>query len=193
MNDQQTSLKNLIIGSTLLSLLNIFPQSNPVFALPMAQPKPISESSQVSIRGIAPILVGMTVSEAMRASGQKLINQGESGGGPSCRYYKIKELKGVAFMVTNGRIARVDVNDNSKITTLSGAKIGDSESKIKSLYPNQIKVEAHEYDPKGHYLIFVPKDSQDKNYRIIFETDGKKVTRWRSGKLPEVQFIEGCA
>jgi hypothetical protein len=138
-------------------------------------------------------MVGMTVSEAMRASGQKLINQGESGGGPSCRYYKIKELKGIAFMVTNGRIAKVDVTDNSKITTLSGAKIGDSESKIKSLYPNQIKVEAHEYDPKGHYLIFVPKDSQDENYRIIFETDGKKVTRWRSGKLPEVQFIEGCA
>ena len=193
MNYPQTSLKNLIIGSTMLSLLNIFPQSNPVSALPMAQPKPISESSQVSIRGIAPILVGMTVSEAMRSSGQKLINQGESGGGPSCRYYKIKEVKGIAFMVTNGRIARVDVTDNSKITTLSGAKIGDSESKIKSLYPNQIKVEAHEYDPKGHYLIFVPKDSQDKNYRIIFETDGKKVTRWRSGKLPEVQFIEGCA
>jgi hypothetical protein len=193
MNDQQTSLKNLIIGSTILSLLNIFPQSHPVSALPMAQPKPISESSQVSIRGIAPIMVGMTVSEAMRASGQKLINQGESGGGPSCRYYKIKEVKGIAFMVTNGRIARVDVTDNSKITTLSGAKIGDSESKIKSLYPNQIKVEAHEYNPKGHYLIFIPKDSQDKNYRIIFETDGKKVTRWRSGKLPEVQFIEGCA
>jgi len=193
MNYRQTSLKNLIIGSTMLSLLNIFPQSNPVSALPMVQPKPISESSQVSIRGIEPIMVGMTVAEAMRASGQKLINQGESGGGPSCRYYKIKELKGIAFMVTNGRIARVDVTDNSKITTLSGAKIGDSESKIKSLYPNQIKVEAHEYDPKGHYLIFVPKDSQDKNYRIIFETDGKKVTRWRSGKLPEVQFIEGCA
>lgn len=193
MNDQQTSLKNLIIGSTLLSLLNIFPQSNPVSALPMAQPKPISESSQVSIRGIAPIMVGMTVSEAMRASGQKLINQGESGGAPSCRYYKIKELKGIAFMVINGRIAKVDINDNSKIKTLSGAKIGDSESRIKSLYSNQIKVEAHEYDPKGHYLIFVPKDSQDKNYRIIFETDGKKVTRWRSGKLPEVQFIEGCA
>ncbi|PZV25594.1 MAG: hypothetical protein DCF12_14145 [Snowella sp.] len=193
MNYRQTSLKNLIIGSTILSLLNIFPQSNPVSALPIAQPKPISEFSQISIRGIAPILVGMTVSEAMRASGQKLINQGESGGGPSCRYYKIKGVKGIAFMVTNGRIARVDVTDNSKITTLSGAKIGDSESKIKSLYPNQIKVEAHEYDPKGHYLIFVPKDSQDKNYRIIFETDGKKVTRWRSGKLPEVQFIEGCA
>ena len=193
MNYRQTSLKNLIIGSTMLSLLNIFPQSNPVSALPMVQPKPISESSQVSIRGIEPIMVGMTVAEAMRASGQKLINQGESGGGPSCRYYKIKEVKGIAFMVTNGRIARVDVTDNSKITTLSGAKIGDGESKIKSLYPNQIKVEAHEYDPKGHYLIFVPKDSQDKNYRIIFETDGKKVTRWRSGKLPEVQFIEGCA
>ena len=193
MNYRQTSLKNLIIGSTMLSLLNIFPQSNPVSALSMAQAKPISESSKVSIRGIAPIMVGMTVSEAMRASGQKLINQGEGGGGPSCRYYKIKELKGIAFMVTNGRIARVDVTDNSKITTLSGAKIGDSESKIKSLYPNQIKVEAHEYDPQGHYLIIVPKDSQDKNYRIIFETDGKKVTRWRSGKLPEVQFIEGCA
>ena len=76
MNYQQTSIKNLIIGSTILSFLNIFPQSNPVAALPMAQPKPISDSSQVSIRGIAPIMVGMTVSEAMQASGQKLINQG---------------------------------------------------------------------------------------------------------------------
>ena len=193
MNYPQISIKNLIIGSTILSFLNIFSQINPVSALPMAQPKLISESSQVSIRGIAPIMVGMTVSEAMRASGQKLINQGESGGGPSCRYYKIKELKGVAFMVTDGRIARVDITDNSKITTLSGAKIGDSESKIKSLYPKQIRVEAHEYDAKGHYLIFVPKDSRDKNYSVIFETDGKKVTRWRAGKLPEVQFIEGCA
>ena len=75
MNYPQTSIKNLIIGSTIFSFLNIFPQSKPVSALPMAQPKPISESSQVSIRGIAPIMVEMTVSEAMRASGQKLINQ----------------------------------------------------------------------------------------------------------------------
>ena len=33
----------------------------------------------------------------------------------------------------------------------------------------------------------------DRNYRIVFETDGKRVLRFRAGKLPEVEYIEGCS
>jgi hypothetical protein len=39
----------------------------------------------------------------------------------------------------------------------------------------------------------MPKDATDRNFRIVFETDGKKVTRWRAGLLPQVEFVEGCA
>ncbi|MFM1843333.1 MAG: hypothetical protein RLZZ490_2075, partial [Cyanobacteriota bacterium] len=122
-------------------------------------------------------------------SGQTLIGTDN----PECAYYTIPGVSGLAFMVTNGRIARIDITDKSPLTTLSGAKIGDSESRIKALYPGQIRVETHKYDRQGHYLIFVPKDAVDKDYRLIFETDGKVVTRWRVGRLPAVEWVEGCS
>ncbi|WP_267871531.1 hypothetical protein [Nostoc sp. CHAB 5715] len=39
----------------------------------------------------------------------------------------------------------------------------------------------------------IPKDRANQNYRVVFETDGKRVTQFRSGKLPEVEFVEGCS
>jgi hypothetical protein len=95
-------------------------------------------------------------------------------------------------MVTKGRISRIDVFKNSRVATVKGARVGDTEARIKSLYPGQIQVTRHKYT-NGHYLIFVPKDQADKNFRLVFETDGDRVTQFRSGKMPEVQWVEGCA
>ena len=67
------------------------------------------------------------------------------------------------------------------------------QAKIKSLYPGKIKVTPHTYVKNGHYLTFVPRDKTDQNYRVIFETDGQRVTRYRAGKLPEIGYIEGCS
>jgi len=99
-------------------------------------------------------------------------------------------------MVTKGRIARVDIS-SKRITTISGARIGDNENRILSLYPGQIQATPHPYVSRppenGKYLTFVRKDAADKNYRIIFETSKNRVDRFRSGKLPEVEYIEGCS
>ena len=158
----------------------------------LAQTK-LTNQSKVYINGIGSVRVGMTVAEASKAAGTKLV--GEPGPDtPSCWLVKPQgEPKDIGFMVTNKRISRVDVWKNKSITTLSGAKIGDTESRIKSLYPGQIQVTPHKYVEGGHDLIFIPKDAVDKNYRLLFETDGKRVTRFRSGKLPEVEFVEGCS
>ncbi len=153
----------------------------------------LTKESKVAIDGIGPIRVGMTVSEASVAAGTKLVSTGYSGA-PGCFYFRPQNSpKDVAFMVIGDRIARVDIWRNSPVTTISGARIGDTEERIKSLYPGRIQVSQHSYVPKGHYLTFVPKDPSDKNYRIVFETDGKRVTEYRAGKLPEVQYIEGCS
>ncbi len=152
----------------------------------------ITNQSKVAINGIYSIRVGMTVTEASKAAGIKLVGKVE----PSCYYVQPQGApKGLGFMVTGGRIARVDVYENKSITTLSGAKIGDTEARIKALYPGQIKVSTHKYtgDSGGNYLTFVPKDKSDRNYRVVFETDGKRVTTFRAGKLPEVEYIEGCS
>jgi hypothetical protein len=47
-------------------------------------------------------------------------------------------------MVTNRRIARVDIS-NKRVTTIEGAKIEDSEERIFALYPGQIKATPHPY------------------------------------------------
>lgn len=152
----------------------------------------LSGRSKVTIDGIGAIRVGMTPKQATQAGGVPLITSGYASG--ECVYYQPKgQLKGLGFMTIEGAIARVDITQNSQITTRSGAKIGDTEAKIQSLYPDRIKVTPHKYNEKGHYLTYVPKDTTDKNYRLIFETDGNKVTQYRSGRLPEVEWVEGCS
>ncbi|MHC5775125.1 hypothetical protein [Nostoc sp.] len=156
----------------------------------VAQAK-LTNQSKLLINGIGGVRIGMTVSQAAKAAGIKLIGDSANN---SCYYVKPQnEPKNLLFMVTKGRISRVDVRQNTQITTLKGAKIGDTEAQIKSLYPGKIKVTSHKYVQGGHYLTFIPKDRANQNYRVVFETDGKRVTQFRSGKLPEVEFVEGCS
>lgn len=158
----------------------------------IAKPDKLTEKSKLAINGIGPVEVGMTVEEASRAAGVKITTNGVNPN-PECVYYQpAGKLNGISFMVTDGRIARVDIQSQG-ITTISGAKVGDSEARIESLYPGQIEVTPHHYVQGGHYLSFMPKSSADRNYRVVFETDGQRVTEIRAGKLPEVEWVEGCS
>lgn len=153
----------------------------------------LTNQSKVYINGIGSVRVGMTIAEASKAAGIRLRKNGYEPNA-SCFYVTPQgEPKGIGFMVETGRISRVDVWESKSITTLKGAKIGDTEARIKALYPGQIQVTPHKYVPNGHYLTFVPKDAEDKNYRVVFETDGKRVTRFRAGQIPAVEYVEGCA
>ncbi|MCE2720800.1 MAG: hypothetical protein ACK5RY_21500 [Dolichospermum sp.] len=168
----------------------------------IAQTK-LTSQAKVTINSIGSVKIGMNLPEAAAAAANTRLSVNYAGS-DSCYYLETEgELKGVSFMVTKDDvksrlqyvtsdvIARIDI-DNPKITTVSGAKIGDTEARIKSLYPGQIKVTPHEYT-KGHYLTFIPKNKAEQNYRIVFETDGQRVTRYRAGKLPEVEYVEGCS
>jgi len=178
--NRQTKLLTLLVSTLAVSSVTI--------GTVLAQAK-LTSQSKVSINGIGPIQVGMTVSQAAQAGSIRLVKS--PGQNNSCYYVNPQgEPQEVGFMVTDGTISRVDVRKNSRITTLSGAKIGDTEARIKSLYPGQIQVTPHKYT-NGHYLTFIPKDGS--NYRVVFETDGKRVTEFRSGKLPEVEYVEGCS
>lgn len=184
--------KKLILLTSILSSVFV----SVVALSATTSPAKLTNQSKLAINGIAGVRVGMTVAEASKASGTKLVFSGGAPVNSSCDYVRPQGVpKGISFMVTNGRIARVDVYENKSITTLSGAKIGDTEARIKALYPGQIKVTPHKYTGYmgGHYLTFVPKDKSDLGYRVVFETDGKRVVNFRAGKLPEVEYVEGCS
>jgi hypothetical protein len=132
----------------------------------------------------------MTPAEATAAAGISISASQEAA---ECTYATVVGgPAGVGYMLVNGHIARVDVRADSQVKTLSGAGIGDTEAEVKALYPG-IQSSPHKYVPTGHYLTLVPSSPADQDFRVIFETDGTKVTAFRAGKLPEVGFIEGCS
>lgn len=146
----------------------------------------------VNIHGYGPIHAGMTLAHAAQASGRAF---GESQmGSEECDYFLFAgdAVQGSPhFMVVNGQIARVDVND-STISTAEGARIGDTEQRIMELYPGRVMVQPHKYTD-GHYLVVAPASPADSRRNIIFETDGQKVTTYRAGRMPEVGYVEGCS
>jgi hypothetical protein len=161
-------------------------------ALAACQPGEQAEQPwTISVRGYGPVHAGMTLAEAATAGGLPL---GEGMlGTEDCDYvYFAGDSTGdLHFMVINGQIARVDVQD-STVTTGEGARIGDTEDRVKQLYPGRVTVEPHKYTD-GHYLVVAPEEAADSSFRIIFETDSGRVTTYRAGRLPEVALVEGCS
>ena len=163
----------------------------------------LSINSQVGVNNIGVIKIGMTKEEAEAVSGVKLIPHPEHEQRyPSefCYYlYPDNNLDPeVAFMMEKNRIVRVDIQ-HQQITTISGAKVGDTEKEIKAIYPN-IEVTPGFYG--GKYLIYRPQDSAYKNYLLLFEAfpprnrpeNTHRVRTFRVGYEHEVAYlVEGCS
>ena len=131
----------------------------------------------------------MTVPEASTALGGALVapaNADTAG----CHYVQWRGgPPGVRVMVESGRIARVDV-DTAGIRTAAGAGIGDTEDAVQRLYRGQVAVTPQKY-ADGHYLTVTPNPA-DSSGAIVFETTSGKVTRYRAGRRPQVEYVEGC-
>ncbi|HEY9665510.1 MAG TPA: GerMN domain-containing protein [Coleofasciculaceae cyanobacterium] len=187
---QFSTIKSVIILDRNGNCLGDQSGDNPCLKKAQNQEK-LTEASQLSLNRIGPVNFGMTLTEASGAAGVPIVPL-SSTPNRVCDYYKpASGLSGVSFMVAKGQISRVDIESN-RITTIHGAKIGDTEAKIKSLYPNQIQVSRLANSEKGNILTVIPERWSDSNFRIMFETDGQQVRRIKAGKLPEVGYIEGC-
>ncbi len=140
--------------------------------------------------GLGQIQIGMTLDEAVNMG---LLNE-RPDIKQACDFVFPAVGAGIPFgvnvMVVKGKVARIDV-DTGTVTTEDGAKIGDSEDKIKSIYGDELKVSPHKYIEGGHYLT-VLGDSASAGKAMVFETDGKQVTMFRAGRIPEVEWVEGC-
>jgi hypothetical protein len=149
-----------------------------------------TSSWSVNIRGIGPLQAGMSRAEAARVMG---VPPGVvDSAWTDCDYVGFGDMpEGVSFMVEDGTIARVDVN-NGRVATEEGARIGDTEDRIRKLYGARLSTTPHKY-VDGHYLTVRLTDAADTAFRIIFETDGRVVTRYRSGRRPPVEYVEGCS
>lgn len=154
-------------------------------------PTPAPAPLTLGLRGVGPVQVGMTVAEAGTALGAPLRDLGAPT--EACTLYGPERgFDGVSFLVAKGVVARADVTAGTT-TTAEGVAIGQTEAEAQRRYGNRLRVTPHDFSIGGHYLTLVPADRADAGYRLVLETDGRRVTSMRAGRLPEVEFTEGCS
>jgi hypothetical protein len=148
----------------------------------------------VTVRGIGPVEAGLTVSEVARRLGRALVAPPGADTATdtlACGYVRIPDgPPGVWVMIEHGTVARVEVRDGT-VATAEGGHIGDSEERIATLYAGRAVVTPQKYTP-GHDLTVRSNTASDSAFRLVFETDGRVVTRYRAGRLPAVSYVEGC-
>jgi len=161
---------------------------------PSAQPVGIGDAPawMLSEFGYGPIVAGMTYTAA-NDSLKGALKAAKDANLSECDYVKWQGgPAGLGIMVLEGKIARVDVGDSTNIATESGAKVGDTEERIKTIYGARVKVTDHKYED-GHYLTIRSAIPTDTLHFIIFETSKGIVTRMRAGAMPGVEYVEGCS
>lgn len=155
---------------------------------------PLNAGTPIGAAGAGAVKIGMTLRQAEAATGQDFVPIGDGRPGSVCWTARVKGVRGLGFMFKGSRVARVDTGyPPARNPTAAGIRMGDSEAEVKRAYRGRISVERHLYDAGGHYLVYKPKQRALRNRRIIFETDGHRVTGIRAGRLPEVGFVEGCS
>jgi hypothetical protein len=151
------------------------------------QPEPITSASPLRFDGLGAVRVGMTLDQASNAIGARLTVEPDSGPDPSqCGYTIPPGTYGIAFMVVDGRIARVDVA-NADVRTEAGIRLGSTERQVRAVYPG-MRSQPHPYDQQGRYLVV----DQPGPYALLFETHLGRVESFRSGFDGPVGYIEGC-
>jgi hypothetical protein len=149
-----------------------------------------AEDWRVTTAGYGPVKIGMSLAEAAKALGVKLVSDGPIND-PTCHYKRPEPaVEGLWFMISNDHVVRVDVNAPG-ITTRSGLGIGDSEDRVKEVFGSAVEVTPHKYlAPDGDYLTIW---SSDHKSAVRFETLHGKVTSFYGGRAPEVENVEGCS
>jgi hypothetical protein len=151
---------------------------------------------RLTLDGIGGLRIGMTLQEMQQVVGPLDIGYLD---GPECGEGQPKRpwIPGVSFMVENGRLTRVDVDQGKppaprvRTQTEAGVGIGSTIAEVKRAYGKHLRIEPHPYDNEdGRYLVI---KGLKPGREIIFEAFHGRVDSFRAGKSRSVEYIEGCA
>ena len=153
---------------------------------------------ELMLRGMGPVEIGMTVAAASEALGREIVVNVDDDISLECHYATVPDDPNSPWLMvitepgadpTTGIIARIELRPGHQ--TGSGISIGSSIDDVTAAYVERIAVSPNAYTGED-VLTYVPDDDFDAGYRMIFETMDGTVNAVRSGRLPEVEYIEGC-
>lgn len=144
----------------------------------------------ITFEGFGPAAFG-SAPEAVRMAWGNDLGDARPAGSGGCYYLTPHALGtsgyGIAFMVEGERFVRVDVR-NSGYAAPGGARTGMARADIERLYAGRLQATPHKYVDGGESLRVADGDAG-----LVFETDAAgRVSGWRIGLPPQVDYVEGC-
>jgi hypothetical protein len=160
---------------------------------PVSSPAVAPPESGVAVRtdGYGALRFGMSADEARAAWPGGL--KGDEVTSDNCGYLRPADAADfrIAFMFEAGKFVRYDVGVAGE-TAPGGGRAGQSRADIERLYAGRAEARPHAYVAGGHYLRIA--DAGVRDGAVVFETDAAgRVTRWRAGRAPQVDYVEGCS
>lgn len=156
--------------------------------------QPVTVDTRLTITGLDPLHLPMTLDAARAATGQRIQPDEDSGIDPAnpCSYARIPGMDSLWFMLDGDRLVRIDVTGGPH-RTAAGVRVGDSESQVLAAYGDDVTSEPHPYaiDADSRYLVV--DDDARPDYEIVFSVHDGVVVDYRVGLTPYVGWIEGCA
>jgi len=167
----------------------------PATAPPGTLPPRLQQGGQALARfdGYGDLKLGMTADEVRQHWGGELDGGPDADSGPDGCYYLLPKwadnAREFGFMFEHDKLVRYD-SGNPKELAPGGGRVGMTAEEISRLYPDA-QAQPHKYVEGGQYL----RVSQPGGAAaLLFETDETgKVTRWRVGVPPAVDYVEGCS
>lgn len=149
---------------------------------------PARSTFTVTADAAGPIRVGMAIDDLKNAAGT--LNPAPNAAA-ECEYvHPASAPAGVFVMLAQGVVARIDV-DSAGVATAEGVAVGDSVSRVNEAYAGRVTVMPHKYVQGGQYLTVKPAAPRD-SLRVVFESEAGRITRYRVGRLPQVEWVERC-
>lgn len=167
---------------------------------------PAGARDRFTYYGLTPAAAGQRVAQAEAALGQALkplpparprAAAGAASGTAAtaaatshCHFRATDAQPGVRYALAGDVITRIETRD-ARYATLSGVHVGDTLERAQQAYGKRLSVAPHPYFDKGRMLT-VP--SPDRRHALVMESnDQGRIITLRSGRLPEVGWLEGCA
>ncbi|MEO6967575.1 MAG: lectin [Rhodanobacteraceae bacterium] len=145
-------------------------------------------------KGIGPLRFGMTAEMMREKWGNPLYGGPDPGDQDTQACYYLRPRKddyALLLMIEDGKFVRADVRKDSIIAP-GGGRIGMTGDAMRKLYAGRIEAAPNKYDPSAQTLRVRPR--HDEPARLVFEVDARgKVTSWRIGLPPQVDYVEGCS
>jgi hypothetical protein len=144
----------------------------------------LSTHAKITTLGVGPIKIGVSVRTAEQQSRSDIDARKVSS---DCSQGPVHPLKlGVSVLATRGRIQVIYVKSRG-IATRSGVRVKDTVAHLKRVYGARLVKVPPPYNPTwSNYEL------RDRNRKILFSTDNRKIFEIATGREPEVDYMEGC-